>query len=343
MNSHTSVSSFPSQPYIENILITPFFQQIDITAGTAIDPDIDEMATNYKSYDLFCLKTRLLFYLKSTETVQFKKVLLKDRMMITIDILDGAIEQDLDKKRKYDIQSYIDDICEDIIISKGRNERPTCLVYYYNHNMNIPEEYQRLIISHLEIEKMNDSEFTKISIINDKVFARLPEIYNKKSYQAIYQELNDKIVKLLQKAYNNAYIPCDEEFTKRWDLIKVNKTLCKPCWDYPLFIPDKAKFLFDRYKKTLINIPVPRNTSFYHLVAMYISPVTFVSGNIQFEPKNIKEVYEVYTVIDYLKSQDYSFEVKTIRYARIPDKLQENSVVYTLSDGLFPIVVSYKY
>jgi len=331
------IDDMPSQPNIDELLLTPFFNQIDENSTSILAQD-EELIANYTSYDLFCLKTRLLLFLKEDEMVQFKKVLLNNRMVVTIKILDGSIERNLTPNEKEQLKGYINEITEEIIISNGRKERSYCLLYYYNTSINIPEEYQQLILPYLEIE----TDTAKIKIRNSQVFASIPETYNFKNYQEIYEELNIKIVTMLKNAYKEGYIPCDQNFKGNWELVQVNKNTCKPNWNYPSFIPDKSKFLFDRYNNFKINIRIPDNQSFYHLVAKHINPVTFISGYLQFLPNNINEVRQIYTLVEYLKTQDYSFKVSINRLPYKPKKIPENCVIYTLNEGLFPVVISTK-
>jgi len=348
-----------SQPSSSHILKTPYYEEIDTSPEVLSIKGADNVVENYQPYDLFCLRTRLYPYLDVGEDIQFVKETLDARRTITIRILNGGQEVQLNMVRLSLLQDRINMICDDTNASKMKGKRAYCLLYRSSSHQNVPprgdfnrrlvsNEYHRIMLPLLNIDKLCSQKNSDIKIVDGDIFIRLDEGFDEDSYQNVHTKLNVAIYQELTRAYERGYLPCSKEFAEKWDMTCLPehqrvfwKEIASPNWNYPSFIPKKINFLVDRYLDKPLDIVVPQKKSFYHMVASYIQPVLFVAGCLRIFPDNMKSVRKTFAILHYIHESDYSsLNIETTQWPVLPEDIPEKCVVYTIDDSLFPIVLS---
>lgn len=324
-----------NQPSSIHLLKTPYYKDVDTTPEIIEDGYNEELKGNYSSYELFCLKTRLFIYLNRGEDIQFRRVNLENRMVVTVNIIDGSNDVNLNNVRFRELQDMINVICDDSTSSINEKKIPYCLIYTPSRYSDIPLEYQRIILPLIVSEKYS------MTVIDDQVYGRLPGESEAENYLEIHSQLNVDMFTMLGRYYEMGYIPCSSEFTKKWNLVEREKGLCSPKWNYPSFIKNKIEFLIDRFLERPLYISVPQDERFYHAICMYIQPLTIIGGSLCLYPNSIEEVRDIFTTVDFVRNSKYEeLVVETTQLPVKPESIPKSCVVYTIDDTLFPIVLS---
>lgn len=250
---------------LEPHVLTPYFYpQLNVTATTCSE----EEDSNYREYNLFCLKTRLRPFLEkrnlSKLTIEFIPVQRGSRIYIGLRLVDAGERVTLSPKDQHALEEKVKEITT--------VNRTYCLLYSSDADIYLDERFCRQkipsywilsLLPYLPIDPVINP------YLDDGYLYVDLSIYL--DYDVKYQELYAEIERHLKQLYRQGAIVCNSTFAQQWQLkaqtllgysIITNEAelledettsdltddtgVYIPIWSDARFAPDRVTFLLSR-------------------------------------------------------------------------------------------------
>lgn len=223
-------------------VLTPFERSIVDLPSLQCQEEND---FNYRPYDLFALKTKILLpigeILKIPVTIGFETIRLNDRMVMTITAYQGSDFIPFNEEQNRKISKLVDRT----IIQRPRH----CALIFLDaptvdlRGRPVPNDFLRNIIPNFELsEELN-------AIIEDDML--LIDLSDAKEYRIEYDNIQERLSKWLTDAYQNAWVKCDEDFAQDFALMPIEsdelliEDLYEPIWnDTRITVTPKGRYPF---------------------------------------------------------------------------------------------------
>lgn len=259
------------------MLSTPYYRTLTINHALGCD---DLPTSNYVSYDIFCLETRLYptVYKLLNRNVQlvFKTINMNNRMELKI-FLESS---DSSNTNKLSNTNEISDISNEII-KQLQSETDKILSTYIGYSVidcnellissrvRYPSGWFHSILRYLNIS----SEYQPFYKDNGIYLAFNP--YS--DYITAYNKISQTILKTIEEYYRDGVVFGAEKITEKWylerlDVSEVVGKLFKPLWKDKRIAPYPVEFLLDRIKEIPdIRIDISKNLVKRHNIASRLS------------------------------------------------------------------------
>ncbi len=283
----------------EQMVWTPFYRFIN---KTEVVDYIEEPLFNYKPYNLFVLKTLLYPWIQKKInkdlTISFISKPRKDKLYLTVVLLNGGIPFKLNLPQIKDLQSKVDQITSSPL--RG------ALIFSYstflaNNGRLLPRAWLDDILPYINLNEELNSYIT-----HDGIMVELGQLVE---YKRIYSKLVDKISNTISHMYISGFIVNpSQKIIENWNLVEVgdDKQLYHPTW-VDLRITRSygslTDFLLSRINGDLsVNYYVTSNWFTRHQIARHLSKlffnVTFINDYARILINNLSEAQKVASVID---------------------------------------------
>lgn len=247
--------------HLEPHALTPYFYPRINLNLLGCQPEEDP---NYREYDLFCLKTRLLPFLEKWElhrnSIQFVPVQRGDKFLIGIRLVDADVRVDLSTEMQQRLENKIKEITS--------IDRMSCLLFssdveIYVGGKKIPANWITSMLPYISVDPVTNPYLNGMYLYVD--LSVYPD-YNSK-----YHQLYDEISRQLLEYYQQGAVICNSTFAEAWSLRPITllgvpiinsrdemaeDTILQettnqngiyiPTWDNFRFAPDRVSFLLDR-------------------------------------------------------------------------------------------------
>jgi len=281
---------------------TPFYT-INGEYNTVIPGVLSEFKSNYTSYDIFCLNTRLLPLAKDY-LIEYSNVLQGDKLVLYVVIKPKKIDEKIDLSHITDQGTRIINIYGKIPEDIERNIKIEmsdvfsgdlegyCLLSDFS--IGLPKKYVKDMISYLSF----DCDY----IIRDKkIYINLSKYVN---YDEIYNSMLMDFVDKMKKFYSMGLIKCDEMFAQDMDLIRVKEDLYMPTWKSS-FIDDITDLLYRIKNQENVRLYIGDFTGAYKYIAENIGD-NFIIDN-GFLIMRINNFLQLFYILRVIKDAPWTY------------------------------------
>jgi len=281
---------------------TPFYT-INGEYNTVIPGVLSEFKSNYTSYDIFCLNTRLLPLAKDY-LIEYSNILQEDKLVLYVVIKPKKIDEEIDLSHITDEGIKIVNIYEEIPADIERNIKIEMLDVFNgdlkdycllsDFSIGLPKKYVKDMIPYLSF----DCEY----IIRDKkIYINLSKYVN---YDEIYNSMFTDFVDKMKKFYSMGIIKCDETFAQDMDLIRVKEDLYMPSWKSS-FINDITNLLYRIKNQDHVRLYIGDFTGAYKYIAENISDEFIIDNG--FLVIKINDFLQLFYILRVIKDAPWTY------------------------------------
>lgn len=184
------------------LVITPYYRTIPNVSTNMCTEEAD---VNYTPYDLFCLTTKLSLYLiqiKRTYQPTLISTELNQRMVFTVQVLDGDTPVELTDAERTKLQD---------VVNKAMESPRTCPLFSIYGYSKFPKVWLSMILPYLTLPPTVNPYIEEGTIYI--------ELDSKTDYMGTYNTLTRSLHDQIENYYKLGVITCDQTFAQQWSLI----------------------------------------------------------------------------------------------------------------------------
>ena len=304
------------------VILTPYYQTV---LNRKFNECVEEPDYNFNSYNLFCLKTRLLprvqkivgndidilYGLKQAENknIIYTTVVLvnyqtvSEKNQVELNVNQSIEEVQLTQDQRKQIQKDVDEITT--------KNADACLLMSFNEALVdeggkiVPVNWLEKIVPYVQIDgKLNSfvNEYGLHLILTAYTGSVIPYTYLEK-YNQVLLDVRSQIISMYKAGYLYIY-PYNnrDQLIEKWDLEMVDQEgfLYRPRWYDLRITKDLVKFLQSRIRgEKTISVSIGYNLVYRHMVAQALKGknIVFNYENVIIYVKNLTETRQILAIL----------------------------------------------